>query len=75
VAAFELGAVLMPVAWEHVEAKEGGFRFQHSGSRIGFSILDHVSAPHASSASILGGWVRKLKNAFSEYAGLDERPT
>ena len=59
-ARMRLNTVLMPVAWEQVEPKEGSFDI---------SILDHwIDAARAQNLHLVLLWFGSWKNAFSEYA-------
>jgi beta-galactosidase GanA len=59
-AAIHVNTVLMPVAWEQLEPKEGAFDF---------SILDHwVDTARAHKMRLVLLWFGSWKNAFSNYA-------
>jgi|tagenome__1003787_1003787.scaffolds.fasta_scaffold20882436_1 beta-galactosidase GanA len=59
-AAMHVNTVLMPVAWEQLEPKEGTFDF---------SILDHwVDTARAHKLRLVLLWFGSWKNAFSNYA-------
>jgi beta-galactosidase GanA len=59
-AAMQVNTVLMPVAWEQLEPKEGTFDF---------SILDHwVDTARAHKMRLVLLWFGSWKNAFSNYA-------
>jgi len=59
-AGLHLNTVLMPVAWEQVEPKEGIFDF---------NILDHwIDAARQHRLHLVLLWFGSWKNAFSEYA-------
>jgi beta-galactosidase GanA len=59
-AAMHVNTVLMPVAWEQLEPKEGAFDF---------SILDHwVDTARAHKMRLVLLWFGSWKNAFSNYA-------
>lgn len=59
-ATMHVNTILMPVAWEQLEPKEGNFDF---------SILDHwMEAAHAHKVHLVLLWFGSWKNAFSNYA-------
>jgi beta-galactosidase GanA len=59
-AVMHVNTVLMPVAWEQLEPKEGAFDF---------SILDHwVDSARAHKLRLVLLWFGSWKNAFSNYA-------
>jgi beta-galactosidase GanA len=59
-AVMHVNTVLMPVAWEQLEPKEGAFDF---------SILDHwVDSARAHKLRLVLMWFGSWKNAFSNYA-------
>jgi hypothetical protein len=59
-ARLHLNTVLMPVAWEQVEPREGAFDF---------SILDHwIDVARQQNLRLVLLWFGSWKNAFSEYA-------
>lgn len=59
-AVMHVNAVLMPVAWEQIEPKEGSFDF---------SILDHwIETARAQNMHLVLLWFGGWKNAFSNYA-------
>jgi hypothetical protein len=60
VAGMHVNTVLMPVAWEQVEPKEGSFDF---------SILDHwIDTARQNNIHLVLLWFGSWKNAFSNYA-------
>jgi len=60
VAAMHVNTVLMPVAWEQLEPKEGDFDF---------SILDHwIDTARGHNVHLVLLWFGSWKNAFSNYA-------
>jgi len=60
VAAMHVNTILMPVAWEQVEPKEGSFDF---------SILDHwIDTARQNNIHLVLLWFGSWKNAFSNYA-------
>ncbi|HWY69333.1 MAG TPA: DUF5597 domain-containing protein [Terriglobales bacterium] len=59
-AAMHVNTILMPVAWEQLEPKEGSFDF---------SILDHwIDTARAHNMHLVPLWFGSWKNAFSNYA-------
>jgi len=59
-ATMHVNTILMPVAWEQIEPKEGGFDF---------SILDHwIETARAQNMHLVLLWFGSWKNAFSNYA-------
>jgi uncharacterized protein DUF5597/glycosyl hydrolase family 42 (putative beta-galactosidase) len=59
-ARMHLNTVLMPVAWEEIEPREGSFDF---------SILDHwIDVARQQNMHLVLLWFGSWKNAFSEYA-------
>ena len=59
-ASMHVNTILMPVAWEQIEPKEGSFDF---------SILDHwIDVARQSNMHLVPLWFGSWKNAFSEYA-------
>ena len=60
VAALHVNTILMPVAWEQIEPKEGGFDF---------NILDHwIDTARGHNIHLVLLWFGSWKNAFSNYA-------
>jgi hypothetical protein len=60
IAAMHVNTILMPVAWEQIEPKEGSFDF---------SILDHwIETARAHNMHLVPLWCGSWKNAFSNYA-------
>lgn len=60
VASMHVNTILMPVAWEEIEPKEGEFDF---------SILDHwIETARAQNVHLVLLWFGSWKNAFSNYA-------
>lgn len=60
VAGMHVNTILMPVAWEQIEPKEGSFDF---------SILDHwIEAARQNNIHLVLLWFGSWKNAFSNYA-------
>jgi hypothetical protein len=59
-ALMHLNTILVPVAWEQIEPKEGSYDF---------SILDHwIDAARQHDVHLVPLWFGSWKNAFSEYA-------
>jgi beta-galactosidase GanA len=59
-AAMHVNTILMPVAWEQIEPKEGSYDF---------SILDHwIETARRSNLHLVLLWFGSWKNAFSNYA-------
>jgi beta-galactosidase GanA len=60
VAGMHVNSILMPVAWEQIEPKEGSFDF---------AILDHwIETARQNNVHLVLLWFGSWKNAFSNYA-------